>query len=94
MLNASFRLLNVRGMGSVGYDNHACTGNHVPEGFSIAWRDDSIAVTPDKQRGDVYPVQPVGELGVVHVRFPGIKAMGDSVRGNTSPGKCADFLVD
>ena len=88
VLNEGFGLLDMGRMGSLGDNHHACARNHVPEGLSITWSHDLIAFSPDQQRGNVYAVQPVGKLGIVHVGFPGIKTVGDSVRS-----ECFQFFI-
>src|SRR5262245_3373370 len=53
------------------WDSHQPRGRHeLGTGTPIGRRDDAVVVAPDEQRRNADPLQPMPELGVVHVGLP------------------------
>ena len=51
------------------------------QGLPVPGHDDAVAVTPEHQDRDLYPAEPTGQPGVVHVRVAGEDAHGRHVGG-------------
>src|SRR5215813_3850726 len=70
VLQGRSRLLDMGVMARLWDGDQPCARHELGTGAAISRADDAVVLAPDEQRRNPDPLQPMPELGVVHVGLP------------------------